>query len=317
MRHGHARAVRAPGSLLLAALAVAAAACSSRPVPLSVQAGASFALAVAGESGPVVGFGGAWLAAAGRYDDQRGDLSFVLVAPNGAERALVTQFVTRVWPDPASDGGIANDVGGAVFPGVGVAEAVAIVDVPAATPPGPYRIEIRRRRRISMSQWETLPGVDYAQSIQVLPASVNGVAGAPTPASGYAGSFGTDLTARLAALHPHPKIVLALPANARPAAAHLVLAYPAAKVRVRSVFEEQHLGRGSIVAWSDDTAAGRITIDLADPAASVAALAVAFELRDPFGAGRAAASDFQLLASALYDARGLPQSGVVSIGAIR
>jgi hypothetical protein len=301
-------------------LALGLAACSSKPLPLSLQAGASFALAVAGDGGTGLGFGGTWLAQAGRYDDQRGELSFVLVAPSGAEVVLATRLVTRVWPDPASEAGIANSAGGAILPDVGVAETVAVVDVPASTPAGAYRLEIRRRRRLSPSQpsqWESLPGVEYAQSIQVLPATVNGVAGAPTPPSGFAGPLGADLTAQLAALHPHPKVVLALPGPAHPAAAHLVVAYPPAKIRLRSVFEDAHLGRGSVVAWSDDAVAGRVSVDFADPAASVGALAIAFELRDPFGAGRASASDFGVVASALFDRSGAPQGGSVTVTEIR
>lgn len=293
------------------------AACSSQPLPLSVQAGASFALAVGGDVAGGLGFGGAWLSAIGRHDDQRGELAFVLIAPGGAEHALVTQLVTRFAPDPASDGGIANEVGNGLFPGVGIHEAVAIVEVPTATPPGVYRLEIRRRRRVGASQWEWLPGVDYAQSLTVLPAVVGGASGAPTPPNGYAGAFGAPLGPQLAALHPHPKLVLALPASPRPAAAHVVLSYPPARIRVRTVFEEQHGGRSSIVAWSDDPSAGRLRIDLADPHASVSALAVAFELRDALGRGRAEPTDFSVLEAVLYDAQGAIRSGTVSVGPIR
>lgn len=303
--------------LALAWALVGLAACSSQPVPLAVQAGASFALAVGGDASGGIGYGGAWLSAIGRFDDQRGELAFVLIAPGGAEHPLVTQLVTRFAPDPASDGGIANEVGDGLFSGVGIHEAVAIVDVPASTPPGVYRMEIRRRRRVGTSQWESLPGVDYAQSLTVLPALVGGVRGAPTPPNGYAGALGAPLGPRLAALHPHPKVLLALPASPRPSAAHLVVSYPSARIRVRAVFEEQHGGRSSIVAWSDDPSAGRLTIDLADPLASVSALAVAFELRDPLGRGRAEPSDFAVVQGVLYDPQGAIRPGTVSIGPIR
>lgn len=310
--------IRLPRGLLLATLA-AGAACSSQPLPLSAQAGSSVALAVAGEAsyGTTLGYDGTLLAAAGRHDDQRGELLFVLRDPaSGAEHPLETQLVTRTRPDPASDAGLASRIADelALY---GIAQPLALLRIPAATPPGRYDVEIRRRRRLAGGGFESLPGPPYAQSLHVLPAQVNGVVGAPTALLGFAGAVELDVTRHLAALVPHPKLVLRLPASPRPAAAQLVISYPAAKLEILGAFEEQHLGHGSVVGWRNDAAAGRVTLELVDPTFSVSALALAFELRDAQGAGRAQLGDFALLSTRLYDAAGALQGGAVGLGPIR
>ena len=112
--------------------------CGARPLPLSVQAGSSVWIMLAGEvmAGETVGYGGDLLAARGRYDDQRGQLVFVLRDPSsGAEHELATRIVTRIWPDPASEVGIGNQVDTA-YSGLGIAQLSAILDVPASVPPG-------------------------------------------------------------------------------------------------------------------------------------------------------------------------------------
>jgi hypothetical protein len=183
-------------------------------------------------------------------------------------------------------------------------------------PPGSYDVNVRRRRRTDAGGSENLPAIVYGQRLTVLPASVGGIAGAPTPAEGYAGLFGVDVSEQLTRLVPLPKVVLSLPASP-PHAAHLVIAYPRAKITPRAVFEEQHLGRGSIVAWSDDPENGRLTLDFVDPGASVNALALAFEPKAPLSSGRIALSEITVEASTLYDRDGAVRSGTVTPSAIR
>ncbi len=311
----------APARLASLSLLVAAAlalGCGARPLPLSVQAGASVGIALAGEAaaGEAAGYGGEILAARGRFDYQRGQLVFVLRDPgSGAERELVTRIVTRAMPDPASEIGIANQVD-AAYPGLGISQILAIVDVPASVPPGDYDVIARRRRRTDSGGSEELAAIVYGQRLTVLPASVGGAAGSPTPSSAYAGAFGLDVSQQLTRLVPLPKAVLSLP-DAAPHAARLVIAYPKAKIAPRAVFEEQHLGRGSIVAWRDDPESGRVTVDFVDPSASVKALALAFEPKAPLSAGRIALAEIRVESSTLYDANGAVRSGSVTPFAIR
>jgi hypothetical protein len=292
--------------------------CGARPLPLSVQAGSSVGILLAGEvvAGETAGYGGDLLAARGHYDDQRGQLVFVLRDPGtGAEHELATRIVTRAWPDPASEIGIANQID-AAFSGFGIVQLLAILDVPGSVPPGSYDMSVRRRRRTDTGGSENLPAIVYGQRLTVLPANIGGVAGAQTPASGYTGTFGIDVSKQLASLVPLPKVVLSLPASL-PHAAHLVIAYPRTKIKPRAVFEEQHLGRGSIVAWSDDSANGRVTVDFVDPGASVKQLALAFEPKAPLSAGRIALSEITVESSTLYDREGAVRSGAVTPTAIR
>jgi hypothetical protein len=286
--------------------------------PLTAQAGSSIALALAGEitAGERAGYGGDLLAASGRYDDQRGRLVFVLRDPvSGSEHELQTRIVTRAWPDPASEVGMANQVD-ASYAGFGLAQLLAIVDIPASIPAGTYDVNVRRLRRTDAGENEALPAIDYGQRLTVLPASVGGITGAPTPSWAWAGIFGVDVSEQLANLVPLPKVVLALPSPA-PHAAHVVVAYPAAKIQPRAVFEEQHLGRGSIVTWTDDPVSGRVTLDLVDPDASVKALALAFEPKAERSAGRVVLSEITVESSTLYDGEGAVRSGKVTPRAIR
>jgi hypothetical protein len=302
-------------AVLGAALALG---CGARPLPLSAQAGSSIGIALAGEvsAGDSVGYGGELLRTRGRYDDQRGELVFLLREDgSGVERELQTRIVTRVWPDPASEIGMANQVD-AVSAGFGISQLLAILDIPASVPPGIYDLNVRRRRRDDSGASEALPAILYGQRFTVLPPRVGGVDGAPTPSASYAGAFGSDVSAQLANLVPLPKVVLSLP-SPLPHAAHLVVAYPAAKITPRAVFEEQHLGRGSIVAWTDDPAAGRVSVDFVDPAASVKALALVFEPKAPLSAGRIALSEISIPASVLYDGQGAVRGGSVTPTSIR
>lgn len=305
-------------SCALVTAAAVALGCGARPLPLSVQAGASVGIALSGEAaaGEAAGYGGNLLASLGRFDDQRGELVFVLRdLATAEEHELGTRIVTRAFPDPASEIGINNRVD-AAYPGIGISQILAIVDVPASVPPGTYDVLVRRQRRTDGGGSESLPAIVYGQRLTVLPASVGSAVGTPTPASAYAGAFGLDVSRQLASLVPLPKVVLSLP-DAPPHAAHLVIRYPKEKITPRAVFEEQHLGRGSIVAWSDDPETGRVVVDFVDPAASVKALSFAFEPKAPLSAGRIALAEITVESSVLYDEGGAARSGSVVPVAIR
>lgn len=306
-----------PLRVALALAALCTAACSSQPVPLSAQAGSSIAIAVSGEmlDGERLGYGGDWLAAMGRQDAQRGELLFVLRDAAGVERTLRTRVVTRVAPDPASDAALDQRVDPWLGAAAGLAQAIAIVEIPADVPPGSHALELRRQRALASGGFESLPAPGYHGTLRVLPALVDGHTGQPNEAIGSAGGWMLDTRSRLAALHPNPKLVLPLPAGA--SAAHLVVAYPRDKVAVRGVIEEQHTGRGSIVLFDDDPASGRVGIDLVAPERDVAGLALVFTLRSPASSGAASPAEFQVVSSALYDDDGASLPATITPGPIR
>jgi hypothetical protein len=297
-------------------LVVAALGCTGRPLPLSAQAGGTIVIALGSESwfGDRIGYGGDWLAARGASDDQRGDLVFVLVPPGAPERSLRTLLVTRAYPDPASDAALSNSVDPVL--GVGLGQALALLEIPSDTPPGHYHIDVRRQRRTASGGFVPLPALPYGAEIDVLPASVGGVSGRPNRAEAWLDGSDVPVQAQIPAIVPNPKVVLALQPRA-PSAAHVELDYPAQKLAIRGVFEEQHTGRRSIVAWRDDPAAGRLSIDLVDPTASVAFLGVAFRLTDPVARGVAQPTDFRVASAVLYDGKGDVTLGSVGVAAIR
>lgn len=80
-------------------------------------------------------------------------------------------------------------------------------------------------------------------------------------------------------LYPDPKITFELPKtnDVYPAAAHIEVSYPPAMIsQIKSVFEEQHSGRDSVVLWSVPQP-GTLLIDLLDPTQSVRWLSFSFD----------------------------------------
>jgi hypothetical protein len=302
-------------------------ACRSQPVGLTAQAGSTIGIAVTGEvsEGGKLGYGGLVGGTTQIYDDQRGELLFVLKPQGGgSEVELATRMVTRVFPDPASDVGLNNDVGFPLLP-IGLGQPIALVHIPPGVDEGTYDIEVRRRRRTGPTTWETFlpnsPGTNKSPLNQPRELTVVPGDGAETPFEGMLGINNPVPTLDyLPGLYPHPKVVVSF-GSTQPAAAHLVVNYPETKMQVYGVIEEQHFGRGSIVAFQDDAVNGELTIDFVDPDASVAQLAIVFELLAPFSpsAGRVnAPGDFTLLTGTqLYDADGAPISNNVTFGPIR
>jgi hypothetical protein len=291
-------------------LSLAAAACTFRPVPLVAQAGTTIVVPVAGEAmqGRWIGYESDTSRAAGIHDDQRGGIVFVLVddalAPT-VEHELVTRFVTRAVPDPATFAALGNgrDM-------MDLAQVVAVVDVPATTPPGDYVLVLRRVRRVAATGTaeEELPSIVQSfPSLRVLPVDVDPTSGEPrtrfTPVEAlFAGRPFGSAADELYKLFPFPKAVLEL-GTPGAAAVSVEVDFPPDKLSVLSVVEEGHAGQGSIVRWSEP-ATGRLRIELVDPDAGVPALAIAFEPLDPFGSGRPEVADFRVTRMRAYDRGG-------------
>ncbi len=307
--------------LVLLATALLATACSFRPIPLVAQAGTTIVVPFAGEAlhGAYVGYESELTRRRGLYDDQRGGLEFALVddpAAPSSTHTLVTRLVTRVQPDPATAAAIANGRTLHDF-----AQILALVDVPASVPAGDFHLSVRRKRRISASgQVEWLAAMPQNHpKLRVLPPERD-ASGAPverfTPLEAIvAGRPFGDAESDALGLYPLPKLVIGLGAI-DVAAASLEVVFPPQKLVVRSVFEEQHPGRGSLVRWhlvAPDT----LRIQLLDPDARVLALAIAFEPLDPFGVGRVEPQDFEVRAVRLYDTRGAWIPGGAGLGQIR
>ncbi len=308
-------------ALLAISLAFAAAGCTFRPIPLVAQAGTTIVVPVAGEAlqGRWIGYESDASRAAGIHDDQRGGIVFHLVDPSApeVEHPLVTRLVTRAVPDPATFAALGDGLG--LFD---LAQVVAVVDVPATTPPGDYVLVVRRVRRATPdgSTEEELPSIEQSHpALRVLPAEVD-AAGVPrarfTPAEALVAgvSFGHPAT-ELYKLCPFPKAVLAFAPRGL-AAASIDVAFPVQKLSVLAVFEDSHGGRGSIVRWSEPVA-GELRIELVDPDASVPALAIVFEPLDPFGSGRPEVADFQLTRLRAYDRDGRALATDATITEIR
>lgn len=113
-------------------------------------------------------------------------------------------------------------------------------------------------------------------------------------------------------LYPDPKITFELPKTngVYPAAAHIEVSYPSAMVsEIRSVFEEQHSGRDSVVLWSVPQP-GTLLIDLLDPTQSVRWLSFSF---DPTTA-QDIVSNLSISEQTYFDANGNPiPSAVLAI----
>jgi hypothetical protein len=301
--------------LVLVAGAAAAVGCTSAPLPLAAQAGATIAIPVASEVAQEheIGYGSTLLAEVGRYDLQRGELQFHF-APQGATAAFTVspRVVTRVGPDPGSLAAHANI---SEFNLLGLAQILALVDIPTTAQPGAYTIQIRRCRRTQPGGTcnPLSPDLPYSRPFTVLP-------GTGTPNPNTAWFYGTtyDTKARQRDLYPYPKVVFQV--TGQPAASHAVITYPTARMTVKNVFEEQYGGSQSIVSWHDDPDAGQIVVDIVDPTRRTWAFAISFDLKDPLPGQqvqRVVLDDIQVLSSATYGLDGAPQAGTVAKFTIR
>jgi hypothetical protein len=300
-------------------------ACTGRPIPLAVRRGSTFVLPLSADTFEFnLGYESEITRQLGLGDPQRGALELVLRHPTtGQQHALVTRFVTRAWPDPASPAGIRNGLAGGVLAG----QVVAVIDVPLSVPAGDYALEARRLWRDPRNP--TAPPVQDAVFFWNQPPPDLGTltvlagTGSPTPSDFLYSSLSIDGRDALADLVPHPRLELgfahwlAYLDSTPPAAAEIVLGYPAQKVEVLTVYEEGHLGRRSVVRWSDDRAAERVTIQFANPDRDVLGLAVGFRLVDPAATGPATPADFQVVASTVYDENGVAPAGQLAVPGVQ
>jgi hypothetical protein len=302
-----------------AGLVLSGAACSAPPLPLAGRAGTTVGIAVGSDllEGPLFGFGASTYDAFGISDDQRGRLVFELDtrAVTGAALRLDPRVVTRVVPDPAT--GLALEPDAHLLPLAGVAQVLALVDIPADAPVGVFDLRIRRVDRAG----GPLAGPSYLQRFEVLPNPGGGTAHNPFLVFHPHGSLDLLASGQAAGLYPWPKLVLALVPGTGGAplhAAHLSLAYPADRVdSILRVYDDRRSDHGAIVQWRADIGSGRVAIDwIAPEPTAFHALAVVFRPREPF-AGPVAPADFPVLEAAFYDADGRQTPGRVGSAQIR
>jgi hypothetical protein len=300
-----------------AALVLAGIGCSGAPLPLAGRAGTTAGIAVGSDllEGGLLGFGASGFDALGITDHQRGRLVFELdtTAVLGAPLRLAPRVVTRVLPDPAT--GLALDPDAHLLTLSGVAQVLALVDIPADAPVGSFDLRIRRED----ASGQPLPGPTYLQRFEVLPNPGGGTAWNPFRAFHPHGSLDLAAGGQLAGLYPWPKAVLAIAPAAGGApvhAAHLRVAYPAARVdAVLRVYDDRRSDHGAIVQWRDE--GGAVVIDWVAPEPTpFRALAIVFRPREPF-AGPVTPADFALLESAFFDAEGRPTAAGVAPAQIR
>ena len=136
-------------------------ACSSQPVPLAAKAGTTFSMALSEIPNLSVGFESMiWTA-----DDQRGKLIAKLVNGPGPDTDLVTRYITRTRPDPATS----NLVKGpsVFFAFVWAPEQlIALFDIPCEVVAGHYGIEFRIERPVSATEPDDI--IPYAEGTNPL-----------------------------------------------------------------------------------------------------------------------------------------------------
>lgn len=299
---------------LLGFMILLGAGCAAYTLPLAAHQGSSVAIPLGNEAwvGPLTGY-----EIPGTPDEQRGMMVLRLLdettqLPLVPEETLTLRAITRAYPDPASDIGINNDP---VPPGVtfalGIGQILAVADVPETAPTGNFLLEVTRKRPSgSMFPLPDSETPSYRVPFTILP-------GVEQPNDAFAffnltptvfaplGAVGFD------SIYPHPKLVVTLPDPA-PTAAHLVVEYPGTKVsEILTVFEEQHLGRQSVVLFTDDTVQDRVVIDLMDPLQSgVKEISLAFA--PVAGSGVIAPTEFTIVEEAYYDENGATMAGAAS-----
>lgn len=134
--------------------------------------------------------------------------------------------------------------------------------------------------------------------------------GAPNPSTGTLWGAVYDTQDRMRDLYPFPKVIFRYDqSSSTPPATHAVIGYPADKITIKSVFEEQYGGSRSLVSWADDPAYGRVRVDLVDPSRRMFSFAIAFDLKDPppgVDVERLSLDEIVILSSASYDLAGAP-----------
>lgn len=314
--------------LLLVAASVA---CTTKPIPVRATQGATILFPIASDYPAfTVGFSSPAL---GHTDWQFGKTVFRLVPIAGSctqTLSLVPRWITRAWADPASPAGIADTLG---VNDAGSSQVLAVLDIPADACPGYYwwSVDNVLEADVPLPPGAPIQG-DLFRTAGAPTAAVGPfeiiAANPPTPATppeAYIQGFGTfALERQLEELIPYHKILWALVGNEgeRAAAGDLVFLFPAAKMSIKTVFEEHGLGRGSIVRWcvagepacrADSDPAdgmGELRVLFVDPDSRLTTLSIAFDLVDPLATGPVWYADFhsqgfRLAEARLFDAEGV------------
>lgn len=290
--------MRVLASVILSS-AVVCAGCLGEPIPKQVRAGSTFAVpflvttaigfgAQPGTQGPDALLG---------PDPQRGDVRFALCSNTSCtpELPLVTRFLSRVHPDPASPAGLTDRVTvfGTTFESTLTGQPVAVLDVPVGTPAGIYTLRYFRAAAATPAASTPL------ESIEILAGTEEQFTDIATEKL-----MGLDVSEALRDLVPYPSIVLNLlkQDSDRPAAATVVVSHPP-QVSIEGGYESGGLGRGSVVRLGPGPTVNSVSVHLVDPDLRTKSLALAFQLTDP--SDPVIPSEFGVVSQVLYDEDGI------------
>lgn len=309
--------------MLLVPALVSGVGCMGTMVSTGARLGDTIGIPVGGEltEGALVGYG-----TADYTDAQRGSLIFRLLNDQDVQQGpdLEPIFVTRTGVDPASMAGIENDAWTGSANGE-ISQIMALVTLPTdGIATGAYDLVMGRKDGTGNEITDPLQRPAYRLPFEVLP----GAAPAnPVTWDGYISSFGNlfgpiPISAAVRnRLIPKPKVVFSLPTTSPgstpPAASHLKISYDEFKIDgIIAVLEEEHLGRQSIVTFSDDTVNDEVTIDIVDPTQSgVFQFSLVFDL-SPSAPSIVSTTDFTIVEELYYDADGVEITGLPSPAAI-
>jgi hypothetical protein len=224
------------------------------------------------------------------------------------------RYVTRVYPDPASQAGIENLIDGftpelmSSIPMSG--QVLLVADIPplaslgtwptCSGSPCPIRtffFYVGRHRPFGGGDETSILNSVYYRQLKVAYSTTSGVS---SPAQSL---YPYGPTVNLTRLVPYPKVVLTANSTAQNnvGAADLTITVPST-VTVKDVIEEEHLGRHTMVRWNTVSSTS-IHVTLVSPDKTVNRLAVVFDLNG--GASSAPAySAFPVSSSTLYDQNG-------------
>jgi hypothetical protein len=281
-------------------LCFALAGCEARPIPMRVVRDSSFLFPL-----KTPAFGNALSRSLGIEDRQRGDLIVAICPqanpycsppavpapclPTPAEGFyLVTRYVTRVMPHPASNAGLRGYLDIPHYPlwepnwGL-VGQDLALLDVPANVCPGNYELSVRVRPALSApGQNETLYGLGVDLEVLNVPDNDPNANGTNPLSANPLGSGNLNIDPDLVDLVPNPTVLVRLYdmtlTSLYPAAVEVGVNYPNDRVEILGAYQDKHLGIRSLVSWSDDPIAGVVTVSVVDPTRCTGDIRIAFRL---------------------------------------
>jgi len=293
------------------------AACSSRPIPLSVVPGTTFILPVTNTL-----YGNQVSKGKGVQDYQRGDLIVALCPTSNPSCTppvnqapcnqglsgvyLKTHWVTDVMPSPASNVGLAGRIQNDSYaPPVGLmGQTLAFLDVPPETCPGQYAMSLRSR-----PAGQSGPEGNLGQAWNITVA--NAPAGAADPNEVTLGAgMGWDVSQNMADMVPNPTAHLRLTDPgfypAFPAAAEVDVTYPSSLVQILGAYQQKHLGLRSMLDWTDN-GTGTVHLSLVDPTRCTEDIQIVFKLKTTTPVNTT--TDFAIASQRQYDLNGTQISG--------